>query len=138
MHLSILPAVANSAGPDSTCLLFLLRRMIDWKRKNSDGSGVDLPDTLESFHVDHNLQADAVKMARAANSAAKRFQAASHVELRVPWGEGSAPPRPDDGLAIETLARNARYQLMFDTMVHRHVYVLATGHHADDQVETVL
>ena len=32
----------------------------------------------------------------------------------------------------------SRYQLMFDAMVRRDVHVLATGHHADDQVETVL
>jgi len=112
--------------------------MIDLKRKSSHGSGVDLPDTIASFHVDHNLQADAKKMARAASTSATRFKAASHVELRVRWGEAPFPVRPGDGEAVESLARNARYQLMFDAMVRRDMYVLATGHHADDQVETVL
>lgn len=114
--------------------------MIDLKQKNSShGSGVDLPDSIVSFHVDHNLQADAQKMAHAAGASATRFKAASHVELRVRWGEAPFPPRPRAGEAVESLARNARYQLMFDAMVRRHdVHVLATGHHADDQVETVL
>jgi tRNA(Ile)-lysidine synthase len=112
--------------------------MIDWKQKNSHSSGVDLPDTIESFHVDHNLQADAPKMARAASAAAARFKAASHVEMRVRWGETPFPARPRDGEPVESPARNARYQLMFDAMVRRDVHVLATGHHADDQVETVL
>ncbi|KAF8274873.1 PP-loop family-domain-containing protein [Lactarius quietus] len=130
-------AVANSAGPDSTCLFFLLRRMIDWKRKNTEGASVDLPDTIMSLHVDHDLQADAKKMARAAVMAAARFKA-PHVELRVPWGEAPFPTRPSSGEAVESPARNSRYQLMFDTMVRRDVHILATGHHADDQVETVL
>jgi PP-loop family len=39
------------------------------------------------------------------------------------------------------VARTARYRLGLDAMVQeqqRRVHVLATGHHADDQVETVL
>jgi tRNA(Ile)-lysidine synthase TilS/MesJ len=40
--------------------------------------------------------------------------------------------------AIESVARIARYRLLFDEMLQRRVHVLATGHHADDQIETVL
>jgi hypothetical protein len=40
--------------------------------------------------------------------------------------------------AIESAARIARYRLLFDEMLRRRVHVLATGHHADDQIETVL
>ena len=113
--------------------------MIDWKQKNSHGASiVDLPDNVLSFHVDHGLQADAQKMARAASNTAARFKAASHVELRIGWGEAPFPARPHSGEAVESRARNARYQLMFDAMLRRDVQVLATGHHADDQVETVL
>ena len=155
-------AIANSAGPDSTCLLFLLRRMIDWQPKNNaalpPGAGPhDLPDNILSLHVNHNLQSDAKKMAHAAGSAAKQFKAV-HSELRVPWGELPFPPRPrlgmdspadavdavdagagaDDDTPIESVARIARYRLLFDEMLRRRVHVLATGHHADDQVETVL
>ncbi|KAH9005313.1 PP-loop family-domain-containing protein [Lactarius hatsudake] len=131
-------AVASSAGPDSHCLLYLLRRMIDLKPKDVHGSGGGLPDAIVSFHVNHNLQANAPKMALAASNTATRFKVASHVELDVRWGEAPFPARPRDGDAVETLARNARYQLMFDEMLRRNLHVLAVGHHADDQVETVL
>ncbi|KAI0306426.1 PP-loop family-domain-containing protein [Multifurca ochricompacta] len=76
-------------------------------------------------------------MAHAANIAATKYKAL-HSELRIPWGVAPFPPRPREGEAIESLARNARYQLMFDAMIYNQVDVLATGHHADDQVETVL
>ncbi len=127
--------------------------MIDSKQKNKEPVAPDLPDSILSLHVDHGLQSDAEKMARAARVAATTFKAAHHSELRIPWGEPPFPSRPrpgseyeDDGEgageAIESVARIARYRLMFDEMVVRggddDVRVLATGHHADDQVETVL
>ena len=121
--------------------------MIDWKKqKNNNKEGPvlpDLPDSILSLHVDHDLQSDAVKMARAANAAATKFKVPDHSELRIPWGSLPFPSRPGAGEsggveAIESVARTARYRLMFDEMVRRRVHVLATGHHADDQVETVL
>jgi tRNA(Ile)-lysidine synthase len=135
--------------------------MIDSQQKNNALAGPDLPDTILSLHVNHNLQSDAEKMAYAAGAAAARFNAL-HSELRVPWGEPPFPPRPRmgpraadadagavgavagaDSGAIESVARTARYRLMFDAMTlqqqqQRRVHVLATGHHADDQIETVL
>jgi tRNA(Ile)-lysidine synthase len=122
--------------------------MIDWKHNNNQGQGptasLDLPDSMISLHVDHNLQSDAEKMARAARAAATRSNAAAHAALRIPWGTRPFPPRPRAEL-VESVARTARYRLMFDAMKRdrgrgreRGVRVLATGHHADDQVETVL
>jgi len=128
--------------------------MIDYQQKNDALAGPDFPNTILSLHVNHDLQSDAKKMAYAAGTAATRFKAL-HSELRVPWGEPPFPPRPrmgaraadeDAGVdagseAIESVARTARYRLMFDAMTLQeqpHVHVLATGHHADDQVETVL
>ncbi len=126
--------------------------MIDWQRENNAIAGLDLPDTILSLHVNHNLQSDAEKMANVAGTAATRFKAV-HSGLRVPWGEPPFPPRPLMGGAadagaeagageaqapIESVARTARYRLMFDEMLRRRVHVLATGHHADDQIETVL
>ena len=128
--------------------------MIDWKQKiNKKGPRPvlpNLPDSILSLHVNHDLQSDAVKMARAANAAATKFKVADHAELRIPWGSPPFPSRPGAGAGegegegevgasdVESVARTARYRLMFDEMVRRQVHVLATGHHADDQVETVL
>jgi tRNA(Ile)-lysidine synthase len=130
--------------------------MIYWQQQKNDNAlaGPYLPDTILSLHVNHNLQSDAKKMAYAAGTSATRFKAL-HSELRVPWGEPPFPPRPRMGGAapaeagvgvvsaggetiVESVARTARYRLMFDTMLQRRVHVLATGHHADDQIETVL
>ena len=115
----------------------------------------DLPESILSLHVDHGLQSDAEKMAYASSAAATKFKA-DHSELRIPWGDPPFPPRPlprdkgegEGGDGVESLARTARYRLIFDAMVRRRsrrdddyddsVRVLATGHHADDQVETVL
>lgn len=115
--------------------------MIDWKHNNNQGQGptasLDLPDSILSLHVDHNLQSDAKKMAHAARAAATRSKAAGHAALRIPWGSPPFPSRPR-AESVESVARTARYRLMFDAMVRDRVRVLATGHHADDQVETVL
>jgi tRNA(Ile)-lysidine synthase TilS/MesJ len=124
--------------------------MIDWRKQKNNKEGPvppDLPDSILSLHVDHDLQSDAAKMARTADAAATKFKAANHSELRIPWGSPPFPSRPGageegggggGGNAIESVARTARYRLMFDAMIRRRVHVLATGHHADDQVETVL
>jgi tRNA(Ile)-lysidine synthase len=128
--------------------------MIDCQRKTDAPPGLDFPNTILSLHVNHNLQSDAKKMACVAGATATRFNAVRSM-LRVPWGEPPFPPRPRMGGAadadadagagagaggtpIESIARVARYQLMFDEMLRRRVHVLATGHHADDQIETVL
>ena len=45
------PAIANSAGPDSTCLLYLLSLVAKEK-------SIQAPKTVFSVHVHHGLQAD--------------------------------------------------------------------------------
>jgi tRNA(Ile)-lysidine synthase TilS/MesJ len=120
--------------------------MIDVQQKLQDPPVYpDLPKSIFSLHVDHSLQSDAAKMAHAARASATRFKAIHHVELRIPWGEPPFPPRPGAAAgagageeALETAARTARYRMMFDAMVRHRLHVLATGHHADDQIETVL
>jgi hypothetical protein len=94
--------------------------MIDWKQKRKElvASLSDLPTSVLSLHVDHGLQSDTTKMARAAKATATAtaFKAA-HSELCIPWGEPPFPSRLHTNGAIESVACMARYRLMFDAMV---------------------
>ena len=58
------------------------------------------------------------------------------VTTKIPWGEGIYPPKPTSKL--ELLARDARYAALFAAMRDAQANALALGHHADDQVETML
>jgi len=63
-----------------------------------------------------------------------------HVSLRIPWGSADYPARPAPEASFERIARDARQRLFLDYMHREDVKcsVLATGHHLDDQVETLL
>ncbi|KAG8921511.1 protein with putative role during mitosis [Tulasnella sp. 417] len=61
-----------------------------------------------------------------------------NVAMSIPWSQPPFPSKPLPGQAIEEVARAARSQLLFDAMQQHQCDVLVMGHHADDQVETVL
>lgn len=141
-------AVANSGGPDSTCLLFLLHQHFS---SNGTYANSDVPysSTSEeskprrvvprvvSLTVDHGLQASSADMA----AKTARFAQSLGVEQRtakIPWGQGPFPPLPPPGTPFEETARRARYRVLFDEMTRLEARVLAAGHHLDDQVETAL
>ncbi|KAI6127730.1 hypothetical protein EV401DRAFT_2067558 [Pisolithus croceorrhizus] len=117
-------AVANSGGPDSTCLLFLLSRL-------------NPPASLVSLHVDHGLQRASADMAHRAAANATSMGVPHHT-LHIPWGSPPFPCRPVPGTPFENIARQARYHVLFRGMTHSGASILAFGHHADDQVETSL
>lgn len=124
--------MANSGGPDSTCILFLLHRYLQDAKARSN----DLREVF-SVTVDHGLQEASTDMAKHCENAAKSM-GVQHVTSKVPWGEGHFPPRPLPGQAIEETARIARYQLLYNAMTQFKTNVIAFGHHGDDQVETAL
>jgi len=124
-------AVANSAGADSTCLLFLLAQLIAHKDRHPS------PSSLISLHVDHGLQATSSHMAAQAASNAMSL-GVQHYTIQIPWGKSLFPPRPPLGAALENRAREARYHAIFNGMSQAGAPVVAFGHHADDQVETAL
>nr|GAT44031.1 predicted protein [Mycena chlorophos] len=127
-------SVANSGGPDSTCLLFLLNRHVQTVRaKHPDG----VPSQVQSITVDHNLQPNSAKMAQATTDFATKL-GIPHTTIRVPWGQHPVPKRPETGEAFEGIGRGVRYRLLLDQMVKMDSFVLALGHHGDDQVETSL
>ncbi|KXN92266.1 tRNA(Ile)-lysidine synthase [Leucoagaricus sp. SymC.cos] len=125
--------IANSGGPDSTCLLFLIQQYIE----DSQISLLESPKRAYSLTVDHALQASSASMAGESARTATKFHV-PHQTMRIPWGSPPFPPHPDASKAFESTARFARYSLIWKWMRAEDIGVVAMGHHADDQVETAL
>jgi len=110
--------VAVSGGRDSVALLHLLLEA---------GRG-----ELVLCHLDHGLRGES----SAGDAAFVRALAASH---GLPLEEAFADIRSEaGGLSIEDAARRARYRFFAGVAARRGIHDLFLGHHADDQVETVL
>ena len=89
----------------------------------------DFPDLgLRALHVNHQLQPLAGQWARAAQSLC--------ASLAVPCEIVSVNVDPGSPLGLEAAAREARHETFGREL--RDGEVLVTGHHADDQLETVL
>jgi tRNA(Ile)-lysidine synthase len=113
------PVIAGiSGGPDSLCLLNILRE---------NGYRVIVA------HFNHKLRSDADADANAVEQAASRMNIASVVE--------SGDVREYAGtekMSLEEAARIMRYRFLMDQARRFKAQVVAVGHTADDQVETVL
>lgn len=110
--------VAVSGGPDSLALLLLAHAV--------------LGDQCSAVTVDHGLRPESADEAR--------HVAAICAQIGVPHETVTIPPRPDAqraGINISDWARNIRYELLFLQSLVSGAWV-ATAHHADDQVETLL
>ncbi len=122
------PLVALSGGPDSCALLLALLEAADAGR---------LPRPLGAAHFHHGLRA-----ADADEDAA--FCAALCARLRLPCviGLGAVPRTraalPGRRRSPNDAARRARYAFLEDAAAQAGADVVATGHTADDQAETVL
>ncbi|WP_232332878.1 tRNA lysidine(34) synthetase TilS [Novosphingobium aquimarinum] len=105
--------LAVSGGADSTALLLLATAALSGR--------------VEATTVDHGLRAEAA--AEAAQVAALCVDlAVPHAALRVEVAGGN----------LQAEARRARYAAMAGWIEERGLGALATGHHADDQAETLL
>lgn len=127
--LNLIIAVANSGGSDSTCLLFLLTQFLKQKHPAAK------PHNLLSLTIDHDLQPSSAQMAEHAAKVAGTL-GVNHVTTKIPWGQGIYPPKSTS--KNELLARDARYAALFGAMRDAGASTLVLGHHADDQVETML
>ncbi|RUT34663.1 tRNA lysidine(34) synthetase TilS [Arsenicitalea aurantiaca] len=112
--------LAVSGGADSLALMILAQR---WADAQPDGP------RLVVYSVDHGLRAEAAGEVRAVCEMAARLGLSARA-LR--WDE----PKPSSG--IQAAARRARYRLIGAAMKADGVTWLATGHHLEDQAETVL
>jgi tRNA(Ile)-lysidine synthase len=115
--------VGVSGGPDSLCLLHILRQLAS-----------ELSLHLIVAHLHHGLRgADA--------DADARFVAETALAFGLPLvaGQADVPALARERrLSPEEAARQARYAFLADTAARTGAQTVAVGHHADDQAETVL
>ncbi len=128
-----LPAVANSGGPDSTALVFMLKRYVDdLAQQNERTPGSAYPMRVVSISVDHSLQESSTSMAELCAQRAVAM-GVGHYGMSIPWNLEKYPDLPKTG--VEGVARLARYELLHRGMEQSGSDIIAFGHHMDDQVE---
>ncbi|MCX6037918.1 MAG: tRNA lysidine(34) synthetase TilS [Chloroflexi bacterium] len=114
-----LAVIGVSGGPDSLCLLHLARRI-----PNLD---------IIVAHFDHQLRPEANLEAEFVRSVAE--------QMKLPFVTESADVRgyaEEHKLSLEESARTLRYRFLFAQARAHRAGVVAVGHTADDQVETIL
>ena len=109
--------VGVSGGADSLCLLDCLHR---------------LRYSLVLAHFDHQLRADSGEDADFCREMAERYGIQAAIEA------GDVRAFADQGRSLEEAARLLRYRFLARTANKHGATVIATGHTADDQVETIL
>ena len=108
--------VAVSGGPDSVALLDLLLRA-------REAHGLE----LVVAHADHGIDPESPRIAAAVAALAAGYGLEAEIGR---LGLGPA--------ATETVARERRYAWLESVRLSRGASVILTGHHADDQTETVV
>ncbi|MCT4575241.1 MAG: tRNA lysidine(34) synthetase TilS [Alphaproteobacteria bacterium] len=111
-------AVAVSGGADSMALAFLIAEFAK-----------HLPIDLYAYTVDHKLRKSSKKEAEFVHSTLSKM---GYVHEILNW-DGKKPKTK-----IEETARKKRYELMFKECKKLKIDYLATAHHKDDQIETLL
>ena len=112
--------LAVSGGPDSTALLLMAQA---WSLRRGGAP------RLEAATVDHALRPESAAEARAVAALCARLGVPHHTLL---W-EGAKPRS-----RIQERAREARYALLAQCAEAIGAAFVVTGHHLDDQAETVL
>jgi len=110
---------AVSGGVDSTVLLLALARLRDEGR---------LPGPLRAVHVDHAVRSDSHANAAHVVDQCNRLAVPVTVRRLPEW----------QGRASEDALRQARYDALLAVASDHGAGLLLTGHHADDNLETVL
>jgi tRNA(Ile)-lysidine synthase len=108
--------IAVSGGPDSLALLLL--------------AVAARPDSVEAATVDHGLRAESRNEAEAVAAICDDL-GVPHAILAVQW-------RDKPTTAIQERARRERYRLLRFWAEEGGLAAVATGHHADDQAETLV
>ena len=106
--------IAVSGGPDSLALLLL--------------AAAARPGRIEAATVDHQLRPGSRKEAEFVRSVCDRL-GVPHMILTA---------TVERGASLQAQARVARYGVLGEWAINRDLAAVATGHHADDQAETLL
>ncbi len=112
--------IALSGGADSLVLLHILSQLF----RSED---------LIIVHVNHQLRPSANDDAKFIQETAVSYQIPCHIKT-VDIAQLAA----EQNLTIEEAGRMARYQFFAEVAEKTGAKLVATGHHADDQAETVL
>lgn len=115
--------VAVSGGPDSTALLAVLREL----------SAAGRQYRLTVAHLDHALRDESADDARWVGELARRWSLPFITERMDVRAAAKA-----EGTGIELAARDARYAFLRRAARQAGAKIVAVGHHADDNVETVV
>lgn len=107
--------IAVSGGPDSLALLLLAHAAY--------------PGRVRAATVDHRLRPESAKEARFVSGLCARLDV-PHAVLPVEVATG--------GEGLQSEARRVRYEALGRWAEEQDIAVLCTGHHADDQAETIL
>ena len=138
MRLTTTPsAIANSGGPDSTCLSFLLNDALLKVKQKDATHAEDWYGELISLNVDHQFQSCSSEMSLK-TSKISRALGIPHETLQIPWGSPPYAAKPSTGQSFEELGRDARYTILLSGMRRHKADAIAVGHHADDQCENLL
>ncbi|MBT9167401.1 MAG: tRNA(Ile)-lysidine synthase [Syntrophomonadaceae bacterium] len=114
--------VAVSGGPDSLCLLHILHSLAE-----------SLEISLHVVHIDHGLRPEASAEAVSVKKEAIRLGlpiAVRRVKVRKLQAQF--------GCSLQEAARKARYSILLDIARLSGAVRIATAHHRDDRVETLL
>jgi tRNA(Ile)-lysidine synthase len=118
--------VAVSGGADSSALLLLLSPLRSERDQHID---------LVVGHFDHQLRS--VRDTKADRAYVESLS--SRLGVPVTFGAGDVRRRAKDcGESVEEAARNLRYAFLRSVAVDESASMVAVGHTADDQVETIL
>jgi len=118
---------ALSGGPDSTALCLLLRLA-----RSRSGGEACMTQRIVALHVNHGLRGPAA-------DADQAFSASLAEEMGFEFQVRSLDPtsKPARG-SLEAWARKNRYRALEQTAKHLGAGLVLTGHHRDDQAETVM
>ena len=106
--------IAVSGGPDSLALLLL--------------AAAARPGQVEAATVDHGLRPESRQEAGFVHGICEQL-GVPHATLNADVGRGSS---------LQARARAARYEALGEWAIRQDLHAVATGHHVEDQAETLL